>query len=847
MTETSALPIAATDMPVTRGTPPKEAVFLPANGEMARLIKEHDWSRSPLGAPDQWSQSLKTTVGLMLPAAAEIVLFWGPDFVALYNDAFAPTVGNKHPRALGRPARENWAELWDDLQPLLQRVRDTRETVFAKDRPFYIERHGYPETVYFNISYSAVPDETGAVGGVLCIVGETTQRVLNEQALRESDARLRAAVEASESGTFRWDIRTNELDWDEALDKLFGLAPGVTARSLDQFVALVHPDERQNVIERCQRCASEGADFEMEFRIVLPDGTTRWLYDRGKTFVGADGNPSYMTGACVDITERKLAGELRRESEDRLRLANEAADIGTWDFNPVTGELRWDERCKMLFGLPADANVTYESFLAGLHPEDRERTDRAVQEALLPDGPGQFNVRYRTVGLEDEIERWVAATGKTVFSGGGSLRKASRFIGTVIDISERVRAEQTLTALNETLESRVAEEIQRRSKAEDALRQTQKMETVGQLSGGIAHDFNNLLQIIRGNLSLLQRGGGPTEEKWRRQLANALTGTDRAAALTQRLLAFSRRQPLDPRPVDVNQLIGDMTELLHRTLGEPIVIETHLLAGIPAALVDGNQLENAILNLAINARDAMPRGGRLDISTDFAELERDDVERQPEAAPGRYVRISVRDTGVGMNPEVLDRALEPFFSTKEVGHGTGLGLSMVYGFVRQSGGHLMLQSREREGTSIELFLPCSDAAAEARSAGGSGEELPRGRGERVLLCEDDDDVRLFSSEALKDLGYDVLEARDATTALAVMLDHRPVDLLFTDVVLPGGKTGADLAREARKLQPGLKVLFTTGYARSALDKEQRGEKGLDLLLKPFGIEELAAKVREMVA
>jgi CheY-like chemotaxis protein len=172
---------------------------------------------------------------------------------------------------------------------------------------------------------------------------------------------------------------------------------------------------------------------------------------------------------------------------------------------------------------------------------------------------------------------------------------------------------------------------------------------------------------------------------------------------------------------------------------------------------------------------------------------------------------------------------------------------MVYGFVRQSGGHLMLQSREREGTSIELFLPCSDAAAEARSAGGSGEELPRGRGERVLLCEDDDDVRLFSSEALKDLGYDVLEARDATTALAVMLDHRPVDLLFTDVVLPGGKTGADLAREARKLQPGLKVLFTTGYARSALDKEQRGEKGLDLLLKPFGIEELAAKVREMVA
>lgn len=827
-------------------TPPNEAVFLPPSGEMARLIKQHDWSQSPLGAPENWPQTLRTAVGMLLPAAAEIVLFWGPEFVAIYNDAYAPTIGDKHPGALGRPAKENWAELWDDLHPLLQRVRDSREPVFAKDRPFYIERHGYPETVYFDISYSPVPDETGRVGGVLCIVGETTQRILSEQALRESDARLRAALEASESGTFRWDIRTNELDWDEALDKLFGLAPGLTARSLDQFVTLVHPDERQGVIERCQRCASEGADFEMEFRIVTPVGAVRWLYDRGKTFFDDDGKPSYMTGACVDITDRKLAEEQRRESEDRLRLANEAAAIGTWDFNPVTGELRWDERCKELFGLPPDTGISYEIFLAGLHPDDRDRTDRAVQDALLPGGPGQYNVRYRTVGLEDGVERWVAASGRSVFSGVGENRKATRFIGSVIDITERVRAEQALTALNETLETRVAEEIQRRSQAEDALRQTQKMETVGQLSGGIAHDFNNLLQIIRGNLSLLQRAE-PTDDKWRRQLANALTGTERAAALTQRLLAFSRRQPLDPRPVDVNQLIADMTELLHRTLGETIVIETHLLAGIPAALVDGNQLENAILNLAINARDAMPRGGRLDISTDIAELDREDVKRQPDATPGRYVRISVRDTGVGMNPEVLDRALEPFFSTKEVGHGTGLGLSMVYGFVRQSGGHLTLRSREHEGTAIELFLPCSDATAEARASNSNEDELPRGRGERVLLCEDDEDVRLFSSEALKDLGYEVLEARDATMALAVMMEHRPVDLLFTDVVLPGGKTGADLARDARKLQPGLKVLFTTGYARSALDKEERGEKGLDLLLKPFGIEELAAKVREMVS
>jgi CheY-like chemotaxis protein len=353
-----------------------------------------------------------------------------------------------------------------------------------------------------------------------------------------------------------------------------------------------------------------------------------------------------------------------------------------------------------------------------------------------------------------------------------------------------------------------------------------------------------LLQIIQGNLSLLQRSLPADDVKSRRAVANALGGTERAAALTQRLLAFSRRQPLEPRPIDINKMIGDMTELLHRTLGETIVIETSLDRAIPYAHVDANQLENALLNLAINARDAMPHGGRLEIATRVSDFDAESPDS--DAAPGRYVGIIVRDNGAGMNADVLGRAVEPFFSTKEVGQGTGLGLSMVYGFVKQSGGHMMLHSREGEGTTVELFLPTANGAPVPSSGSRALGDLPQGRGERVLLCEDDEGVRLFSGETLRDLGYEVIEAADARAALAELTEIGRVDLLFTDIVLPGGKTGADLAREARKLQPDLKVLFTTGYARSALERERQSDSGHQILLKPFGVDELAAKIREIM-
>jgi CheY-like chemotaxis protein len=342
---------------------------------------------------------------------------------------------------------------------------------------------------------------------------------------------------------------------------------------------------------------------------------------------------------------------------------------------------------------------------------------------------------------------------------------------------------------------------------------------------------------------MLHQSLPPEDAKSRRSVANALTGAERAAALTQRLLAFSRRQPLEPKPVDINRLIGDMTDLLRRTLGETIKVRTDLELDIPTALADVNQLENALLNLAINARDAMPEGGHLEVATGVVEVDEASAN-EAKLAPGTYVRIAVKDDGIGMSPEVVKRAVEPFFTTKEVGQGTGLGLSMVYGFARQSGGDLSLRSVEGQGTTIELFLPRSTAAAQVNAASGPS-MLPRGRGEVILVCEDDADVRQFSIETLAELGYQVVEARDADAALAKLAGPDRVDLLFTDVVLPGGKTGADLAREARELRPGLSILLTSGYARSALD-DVDVSPAFEMIAKPFSVERLAQRLRHML-
>ncbi|MBX9460768.1 MAG: response regulator, partial [Brevundimonas sp.] len=442
---------------------------------------------------------------------------------------------------------------------------------------------------------------------------------------------------------------------------------------------------------------------------------------------------------------------------------------------------------------------------------------------------------------------------------------APRIIVTIFNATDRRRYERELLEarrlaeaasaelhqLNLSLEARVAEEVGERLKAEEALRQAQKMEAIGQLTGGVAHDFNNLLTVIIGGLETVSRqlSGELTPDSLQRverAVAMATHGAERAATLTARLLAFARRQPLDPRPVDPGRLVTGLADLLQRTLGESVEFETVSGAGLWVTHVDPGELENALVNLAVNARDAMPDGGRLTIETANAYLDDDYVGGIAEpVAAGQYVLIAVSDTGVGMDQETMRQVFEPFFTTKAVGKGTGLGLSQVYGFVRQSGGHIRVYSEPGLGTTIKIYLPrlvggrleAQPVAATSLSDGGS---------ETILLVEDHEDLRAYSAGVLRELGYKVLEAANGRIALDVLQAHNDVALLFTDVVMPEGLDGRQLAEEAGRRRPGIKVLFTTGYTRNAIVHNGRLDPGVNLISKPFTFRELAEKVRRVL-
>ncbi|MGB8565584.1 MAG: ATP-binding protein [Pseudolabrys sp.] len=385
-------------------------------------------------------------------------------------------------------------------------------------------------------------------------------------------------------------------------------------------------------------------------------------------------------------------------------------------------------------------------------------------------------------------------------------------------------------------------EAERRDMAEQALRQSQKMEAVGQLTGGVAHDFNNLLTIIIGNLGIAKRG--VVEARAERALNNALVGAERAAQLTQRLLAFSRRQPLNPRALDINKLIVAISDLLTRTLGENIELETISGAGLWNVEVDASEMESTLLNLALNARDAMPTGGKLTIETSNAYLDDEYCREHEGILPGQYILVAITDSGAGMSAETIDRAFEPFFTTKEAGKGTGLGLSQVYGFMKQSGGHVKIYSEPGEGTTIKLYLPRREGN-ELVISGDDDLNSERGGGETILIVEDDDGVRQYASEILRDLNYQIIEAKDSATALRLLDADKKFDLLLTDVVLPG-KNGRELANEVERRRPGTKIIFMTGYSRNAIVHHGRLDAGIELIPKPLTERVLARKIRQVL-
>ena len=558
-----------------------------------------------------------------------------------------------------------------------------------------------------------------------------------------------------------------------------------------------------------------------------------------------------------DVEDRIRAEEALRTSEavarqniERVQLALSAgAIIGTWAWHLPSDRMTVDEGFAAAFGLDpvlGRDGLSQRQVGINVHPDDQAGLATATAQAIARGG--SYAHQYRVRGTDGRY-RWIEANGRVDHAPDGT---PLNFPGVVLDVEERRAIEQerdrataALRALNETLEQRVAARTAELMQAEEALRQAHKMEAVGQLTGGIAHDFNNMLTGVIGSLDLIQRdlAAGRTDRTGR-YIDAAVTSAQRAAALTSRLLAFGRRQSLDLQPADVNALVSGMADLLHRTLGEQVALETHLDAALWTACTDANQLESALLNLCINARDAMPDGGRLVIETANAHLDALYARDHAEVAPGDYVMLGVTDTGTGMAPATIEKVFEPFFTTKPVGQGTGLGLSMIYGFARQAGGHVRIYSELGHGTTVKLYMPRHEGATAAAQPRHEA-DAPRGAGETVMVVEDDPSVRMIVLEVLETLGYAAVAAVDAPSAIPILQSDRRIDLLVTDVGLPG-MNGRQLAEVAREARPGLRVLFVTGYAENAAVRSGFLDAGMEMMTKPFAVEALATRIRAML-
>jgi PAS domain S-box-containing protein len=825
----------------------EELSFLADGGEMGERMRAYDWSGSPLGPPEGWPQALKTATGILLSSKFPMFLAWGPELRFLYNDAYAEVLGDKHPAALGHAFEDIWAEIWDEVGPLARRALAGEATYF-ENLPLTMTRKGYSEQTWFTFSYSPLRDCDGAAAGMFCVCTETTATVLAERERLNETERLRQLFDRAPGfmAVVRGPNHVFEMA-NASYQKLVGRRD-LVGRPVREAVPEV---EGQGLFELLDKVYRSGEAFSGRSVAINLQRTSdgpreeRLLDFVFQPILDAQGAVTGIFADGYDVTERMVAETALRESEERFRLIADSAPVPMW-VTRIDRTRSFVNRAYVEFlRISYDEAVNFD-WRAVIHPEDMPRilAESVAGEASLK--TFELVGRYRS---GDEW-RWLRSVSQPRWGPKG---EHIGFIGVAHDITELKQAEATLREGNETLERRVAErtadlsaaldrlqsEVAERLKAEEALRQAQKMEAVGQLTGGIAHDFNNLLTPIMGGLELIALR--VEDPRLRRIAETALESTRRGAKLTGQLLAFSRIQRISMAPVAVNEVIEAMQRLLRHTIGGAVGIETRLDPQAGYGICDANQLENAILNLAINARDAMPRGGTLTIATDRLSL-----SEEPDHPAGEFIRITVADTGEGMDPDVLARATEPFFSTKPLGKGTGLGLAQVYGIAQQAGGTLRIDSQVGLGTTVHILLPAADApvpgeAGEVRladsAAGGAA-------GARVLVVDDDGDVRAFLAESLEGLGCKVVSAASGAEAMEALRGWRP-DLALIDYAMPG-MHGAEVARAARERHPGLPIVFVTGYAESEqLEGALGGE--VPVLRKPFTLAELAAAVEENLA
>jgi PAS domain S-box-containing protein len=793
-------------------------IVIPAalTGEMARRLREMDWSATPLGSSEGWPQSLKLAAAMILASGFPMAVRWGADLVLIYNDAYRAILRDKHPGAFGRPLREVWPEIYSELGPLNEAIlRGEREPFFAVDHPWAVRRHGSTvEDARFTISYSPIPDETAAngVGGILTTCIETTERVRKEEALRVLNDRLEAEIaERIRERDRIWQVSEDLLGVSNFEGYFTSVNPAWTALlgwSEDEIKRmhvseLRHPDDAAHSTAGRRRLAEGVPTVRMENRFRHKDGSWRWVY----WTLTVENGLIYVSGRHV--TTDKLAAQALRESERQFRLFTEAVtDCALIRLDPHGVVAGWNAGAQRIKGY-AEHEIVGKHFSCFYPAADRAAgaPERALATAVVS---GTFTA-----------EGWRVRKDSSLFFASVVIDAIRDEEGKLIGFAKITR---------DITERREAEARLRR--AQEQLAQSQTMEALGQLTGGIAHDFNNMIMVMSGNAQLLrQRVKEPRNLRAIEAIEAAAT---RGETLTRQLLAFSRRQPLNPTVISLRQRLAAFRDLLASSARGDIELAIDVGQNVWPVAVDVHELELALINLVVNARDAMLDGGTVTISAKNIRLRTEDT---PEHLAGEFVALTVADTGCGIAPDILPKVFEPFFTTKQLDKGTGLGLSQVYGLTRQSGGTVTIASRAGEGTAVTIYLP--------RSRRPLGEQPivagdpPRGR-ETVLVVEDNPEVQEVAGLLLDQLGYRVFHVQSPAAALALLASGEAVDLVFTDVVMPGELDGVGLARRVRELYPAVAVLLTSGYAKAW----HTLEAGLPIVRKPYQLQTLARAIRE---
>ena len=792
--------------------------FIPANlpGEMARRVREMDWSKTSLGASENWPQSLKLAVAVMLASGFPMAIRWGADLVVIYNDAYRPILGDRHPGALGRPLREVWPEIYPELGPLNEAIlRGEHGAFFGVDHPWAIRRPASsPDDPRFTVSYSPIPDETAAngIGGILTTCIETTERVRKEEALRVLNNRLEAEIAERVRERDRiWQVSEDLLGvsnfdgYFTAVNPAWTKLLGWSEDEIRQMHVseLRHPDDAAHSTAGRQKLAAGVPTVRMENRFRHKDGSWRWL---DWTLTVEDGL-IYIIGRHVTV--EKLAAEALRESERQFRLFSEAVtDYALIRLDAQGVVSGWNAGAQRIKGYA-------ENEIVGRH----------------------FSCFYtaadRAAGIPEQALATAAASGTFAAEGWRVRKNGSLFFASVV-IDAMHDEEGSLIGFakitRDISERRDAEEKLRR--AQEQLAQSQTMEALGQLTGGIAHDFNNMIMVVSGNAQLLKQRVGDAANV--RAIEAIESAAARGETLTRQLLAFSRRQSLNPTVISLRQRLAAFRDLLASSARGDIELVVDVGQEIWPVAVNVHELELALINLVVNARDAMPDGGMIRIGAKNVRLGPEDT---PENLIGEFVALTVTDTGCGIEADILPKVFEPFFTTKQLDKGTGLGLSQVYGLTRQSGGTATIASRVGDGTTVTIYLPRSRRPLSREQ---SVDDAPLEGCETVLVVEDNPEVQEVAGLLLDRLGYRVVYVASATAALEVLAAGTPIDLVFTNVVMPGELDGVALARRVKEAYPDIAVLLTSGYAKA----RHTLEAGLPIVRKPYQLATLARAVRD---